>query len=90
MANGSASVSVLVNGGETAWQDVSESVKAHRPVVVISDSGRVADELAAALEGASGSKQAIELAASGLLRAISLGESSSTLAGVVQELLSAR
>ncbi len=49
LGNGAPSVSVLVNGGETSWEDVSHSVSAGCPVVVIAGSGRVADALAAAL-----------------------------------------
>ena len=90
MANGSPSVTVLVNGGETAWEDVSESVKAGRPVVVVDGSGRVADELAAALAGARSEQRAMELAASGLLRVADLGASSISLTGVLEEILSTK
>jgi len=42
------SVTLLVNGGEIARKDMSQSVKNGRPVVVVGGTGRLADEIAAA------------------------------------------
>ena len=42
------SVTVLINGGEVARQDVEESMRVGRPVIVVAGSGRLADELAGA------------------------------------------
>jgi hypothetical protein len=39
---------VLANGGDIAWDDVAFSIAEERRVVVLADSGRTADELAAA------------------------------------------
>jgi hypothetical protein len=47
LAGDSPAATLLVNGGEIARRDVEASVRAGRPVVVASGSGRVADELAA-------------------------------------------
>ena len=90
LADGAPSVTVLVDGGETAWQDVTESVQAHRPVVVVAGSGRVADTLAAALAGEATGERARELAASGLIHSVKLSESSDTLTQLIGEILSTR
>ncbi|OLE61011.1 MAG: hypothetical protein AUI36_11900, partial [Cyanobacteria bacterium 13_1_40CM_2_61_4] len=88
LANEVPSVTVLVNGGEIAWQDVSQSVKAGRPVLVIAGSGRVADTLATALRGEAADGRARELAASGLLQVVDLTEEPGVLAGVIRKILS--
>ncbi|MCJ8283655.1 MAG: hypothetical protein MJK14_28710 [Rivularia sp. ALOHA_DT_140] len=72
IANGCPSVAVLVNGGEISRKDVSENLKANRPVLAVAGSGRFADILIAALGGESSDSQAKELAASGLIKAIDL------------------
>ena len=72
IANGFPSVTVLVNGGEISRKDVSENLKANRPVLVVARSGRFADILTAALDGETSDSQAQELAASGLIKAIDL------------------
>jgi hypothetical protein len=41
-----SSVTVLINGGEIAREDVKHSISQKRPVVVVAGSGRLADELA--------------------------------------------
>ena len=64
------SVTVLVNGGEIAWEDVRHSVEAGRPVVVLDGSGRTADTLAAAARGAPSGIRANSLVASGLVLAV--------------------
>jgi SLOG in TRPM, prokaryote len=64
------SVTVLVNGGEIAWEDVRHSVEAGRPVVVLDGSGRTADVLAAAARGAPAGIRANSLVASGLVLAV--------------------
>jgi hypothetical protein len=87
LGNGAPSVTVLVNGGETCWEDVSHSVNAGRPVLVIAGTGRVADALAAALAGEPPEERAEQLAASGLLQAIALSESKGTLVKRIEEIL---
>ena len=86
LADGAPAVTILVNGGDIAWEDVSVSVRASRPVIVISGSGRVADELTDAIAGRGSEKRALELVSSGLLRVVNLSESSDTLAGVIEEI----
>jgi thiamine biosynthesis lipoprotein ApbE len=63
---------VLINGGEITWVDAAESVEEGRSVVVIAGSGRAADTLAAALNGATTEQRAKTLVASGLLQAVNL------------------
>ena len=72
LANNAPSVTVLVNGGKVALQDVRNSIIADRPVVVVDGSGRTADKLAAALRGDEVDVEATELATSGKLTAIDL------------------
>jgi hypothetical protein len=66
------SVTVLVNGGEMSLTDVAESIAAGRPVLVTVGTGRLADELGAALLGEPTGDRAAELAGSGLVEAVSL------------------
>ncbi len=40
------SVTVLLNGGKVSQQDVEEGLKANRPLIVLSGTGRLADEIA--------------------------------------------
>jgi hypothetical protein len=58
-------VTVLVNGGDVAWQDVELSVRAGRPILVVEGTGRTADKLAAAVRGASSDPRAAAIAAEG-------------------------
>jgi SLOG in TRPM, prokaryote len=90
LAGGAPSVTVLVNGGDVAWEDVSRSVEAGRPVIAVSGSGRAADALAGALRGEANDGRARELAMSGLLRAVDLSADPPALAETIEEALSAR
>ncbi len=47
IAGENPSVTILLNGGHIAKQDVAHSLEANRPVIVLSGTGRYADELAA-------------------------------------------
>ena len=70
LAGQKPSVTVLVNGGEIAWDDIAESVEATRPVIVIEGSGRTADALASTMRGEQANGRAQKLIASGLLHRI--------------------
>jgi SLOG in TRPM, prokaryote len=72
LAQGAPSVTLLMNGGDVAWQDVSESVESKRLVIVIDGSGRTADILADAVHGQTTHTLARTLVNSGLLRVIDL------------------
>jgi hypothetical protein len=82
------SATILINGGGIAWQDVYNSVRANRPVVVIAGSGRTADDLAAAIRGEKVSDRADELVRSGLLQAVDLSDGLDPIAQTLFELLS--
>jgi len=72
MLTADRSLTLLVNGGKISWQDVSYSVRAQRPVVVLAGSGRTADELAVAIGGDRSNQRANQLVDSGLLSALQL------------------
>ena len=90
LAKGVPSVTVVVNGGEHTWTDVSQSIKAGRPVIAVGGSGRAADGLAGALRGEAVDGRAKELAASGLVRAADMTAGSDALAGMIEDILSAK
>lgn len=101
LAGGAPVVTVLVNGGAIAWEDVAQSVAAGRPVLVIAGSGGTADTLAAALSGATPcsvlgprssvlSARARELIASGLLRAVPALTHPNALADAIEQRLSTK
>jgi SLOG in TRPM, prokaryote len=69
-----ASVTLLVNGGEIAWDDVERSVAAGRRVIAVEGSGRTADELAAAVRGDGSDPRAQALIESRLVEAIAWDE----------------
>ncbi|GIF20448.1 hypothetical protein BJ973_001648 [Actinoplanes tereljensis] len=48
LAGGAPSATILVNGGEIAFEDCLLSVAEHRPVLVLGGTGRTADRIAAA------------------------------------------
>lgn len=84
LAKGARSVAVLVNGGEISKIDVSQNIKANRPVLAVAGSGRLADTLNAALSGETTDEEAILLAASGLVQSIDLKENLDTVAQVLK------
>jgi hypothetical protein len=74
LAGSSPSITVLINGGQIAYDDVERSVQAGRHVVVVAGSGRTADALAAAVDGAQSDQRARALAASGLISSVSMDD----------------
>jgi hypothetical protein len=75
VAGDMASVTLLVNGGEIALhQDVPNSLRRHRPVLVMAGSGRAADTLAAALNGTQTNHQLASIIDTGLVQAVQLGD----------------
>jgi hypothetical protein len=84
LSTGATAVTVLVNGGKTAWEDVTQSVKAGRPVVVVGGSGRTADELASALRGETADERAKSLVPSKLLRVVDITSSYDELASTLR------
>jgi hypothetical protein len=71
VSDGRPSVTVLVNGGEIAYVDAAESVRAGRRVLTVAGTGRTADVLVEALAGHPSDPRAEELAATGLVEAVS-------------------
>ena len=88
LARGMPSVTILINGGEIAWQDVDSSVQANRPVIVIAGSGRTADELTTAIRGEYISTRARELVSSGLLQVVDLSTGLEQIANALTQRLS--
>lgn len=87
LANNAPSVTILVDGGETTLQDLLQSVRARRPVIVVGGSGRLADTLAGALAGEEVDGRAKQLVASGLLRPVSLSDRPGKLTKAIEEVL---
>lgn len=87
IANEKPSVAVLVNGGEISKKDVSESLKANRPVLAVAGSGRLADTLTATLRGESADEGARKLVTSGLVQAIDLRDSFDSVTQVIESYL---
>ncbi|HEY9674867.1 MAG TPA: hypothetical protein V6D11_25730 [Waterburya sp.] len=88
LSDGFPSVTVVVNGGEITFQDVSNSVLEDRPVLTLEGTGRTADKLAAALRGEATDWRAKQLAASGKMHAIDLIEHPTRLTQVIRGILS--
>ncbi len=88
LSDGFPSVTVVVNGGEITFQDVSNSVLEDRPVLTLDGTGRTADKLAAALRGEATDCRAKHLAASGKMHAINLIEYPTRLTEVIRGILS--
>ena len=72
LAAGAPSATVVVNGGDVAFDDVAESIAAGREVLVLAGSGRTADTIADAVSGNRTDQRAHELATSGLVHAVEL------------------
>jgi hypothetical protein len=83
LAGDCPSLTLLVNGGDVSVDDVAESVRVGRPVLVVGGTGRAADTLAAALRDEAPNEQVRALASSPLVHASELGEDS--VGSVVQE-----
>ena len=83
LAGGRPSATVLVGGGEIAWDDVGESVAAGRTVIAVAGSGRTADAIAAAARGdAASGDRARALTRGGLLVAVDLADRAALRAAV--------
>jgi hypothetical protein len=87
IAGGAPSATILVNGGEIAFQDVAHSLDANRPVLAIAGTGRTADRIAAAVEGDRADEQAARLAGSPLITAVSWADDPAAVGAAVQALI---
>ena len=82
LAAGAPSLTVLVGGGDVAWDDVAESVRAARPVIAVAGSGRTADAIAAAARGEARDERGPALAQSGLLTSVDLADRAALAAAI--------
>jgi TRPM family ion channel len=86
IAGSAPSATVLINGGELAFQDVARSLEADRPVLVIAGTGRAADRIAAAVHGHHADEQAARLAGSPMVTAVPLAEDPAAVRAALAEL----
>jgi hypothetical protein len=88
LSDRTASLTLLVNGGEISWEDVAQSVNAARPVIILEGTGRTADALARAMRGEASDERAISLVASSLLRVVDVTGDFDELSNLIREMLS--
>jgi hypothetical protein len=88
LAAGDVSLTLLVNGGEISWADVSASIAENRSVVAVTGTGGTADAVAAHLLGTKADKRVEPLASSGLLVATEpIDEGGWSIKNAVRQLL---
>lgn len=92
LASDSPSVTVLINGGETALLDVFENIEVGRPVVVVAGSGRLADEIAQAVlyPQEEARERVAELIHTGQLRLFNFSKPLAMLAEVLKQQLTVK
>jgi hypothetical protein len=73
VATGAPSVTVLVSGGDIAFRDVRQSLEVGRPVIVLSWTGRSAEQITDAVVGELADPAAVTLAASPLVTKVPPG-----------------
>ncbi|MCT7952208.1 hypothetical protein NG798_20635 [Ancylothrix sp. C2] len=88
LASSSPSLTLVVNGGEITYKDVTESLNVGRPVITLDGTGRTADQLAAALRGEDTDIRAKNLVKTGNIKSINLLDGSASLAATLQKMLS--
>ena len=86
IAGTAPSATVLINGGEIAFQDVTHSLEAHRPVLVVAGTGRTADRIAAAIHDPHSDEQAAQVAGSPLVTAVPWTEDPAAVRIALEEL----
>lgn len=86
IAGSAPSATILINGGEIAFQDVANSLAAHRPVVVIAGTGRTADRIAAAVHDRDADEQAAQMAGSPLVTVVPWAENPAAVRAALAEL----
>lgn len=87
LADKCSSVTMVVNGGEITWLDITHSIAVGRPVITLAGSGRVADILAASLQGKQADPRAQELITRGKIQAVNLGEHGNILTQILKKVL---
>jgi hypothetical protein len=86
MAADDPSVTLLVNGGEIAYDDVSRSLQRGRPVVVLAGTGRTADAIAAARNTSEVDPRAARIARSALTTIVPIQDVDAVRAAVAAAL----
>jgi hypothetical protein len=89
LADGEASVTLVVNGGEISWTDLSESIAQGRPIVAVAGSGGTADALVSQMDGMGTDGRAKPLESSGLLVATDPAASDTSVRAALERLLGA-
>jgi hypothetical protein len=87
LADSLPSATVLVNGGDIAWQDVAESVDQGRPVFVVAASGRTADVLVGMVRGELHDPRAEPLIATGLIHILDPEDGPTRMREIVRQAL---
>ncbi len=86
IADGGPMLTMVVNGGEITFDDVSASLTRDRPVLVLAGTGRTADAIAAARSGRDADPRAVAISASPLTSVLSV-EDQAGVAAVLGEAL---
>jgi SLOG in TRPM, prokaryote len=86
LAGGMHSATLVVNGGSITLDDALTSVRAQRPVIVLADSGRAADEIAGVRMGQSARESAQAIADSPLTTIVSMRDPALVLAAIADVL----
>jgi hypothetical protein len=87
LPNGEPSLTLLVNGGEISWTDVSASIAEGRSIVAVAGSGGTADAVVALLLGTRTDQRVEPLASSGMLVATEPMDVGGSVGTVVRQLL---
>ena len=87
IAGNAPSATVLINGGEIAFQDVAHSLDADRPVLAIAGTGRTADRIAAAVNDDHTDERATRLANSPLVSTVSWADDPAAVRVALEELM---
>jgi hypothetical protein len=74
IADGEASATLVVNGGEITYEDIYRSFSHDRSVLVLAGSGRTADAVAAAASGSETDARAVHIARCPLTRIVDIGD----------------
>jgi hypothetical protein len=80
------SATLVINGGSITLDDALASVLAQRPVIVVADSGRAADEIAGAQTGQSARESAQAIADSPLTTVVSMRDPARLIAAITDAL----
>jgi SLOG in TRPM, prokaryote len=89
MADGQPSLTLVINGGQITYDDIDNSLRAGRPVIVLEGTGRTADAIAAAARGDTAEPKAARAAAAPGTRIVSCRDPQA-LCSVLESILAQR